>query len=143
MRSRQNTISCVQYSSARYYDTAACETGLGARWSARYSWQPFLLSLFSSSITPLPFFPLLFSPTLLRPKRISIQLVVFQAFLPFVIFPVLLSKPKSFTALSSCARWTYQNSGSVIREVKLHSFIFSVLFLRYWGEGAVGLDVPR
>lgn len=81
--------------------------------------------------------------TFFRSKHISMQFVGFQAFLLVVIFPVLLLKPKSFCALSSWEKWIYPSNGSVTREFKLHSFIFSVLFPRYWGEGAVGFHVPR
>lgn len=52
------------------------------------------------------------------------SLLGFARFLPLVIFPVLLPRPRSFTELSRCARWTDPPLGSVIREVKLHSLFF-------------------
>lgn len=139
MRSRQNTISCVQYSSARYYDTAACDAGLGARRTITGNLSSLFILLLHYTLAFLSSSVLTYT-SLLRRRRVS---MLCWAFLPFLIFPVLLSKPRSFTAPGSCVRWTYQNNGSVIQEVKLHSLTFSVLVLRYWGEGAAGLDVPR
>lgn len=145
MQLRQNTIWCVQYSSMWYYDTVECEGGLRGRWSARSWREPSLLPFLCSwaLLCMLSLFFITYLSTFFRSKHISMQFVGFQAFLLVVIFPVLLLKPKSFCALSSWEKWIYPSNGSVTREFKLHSFIFSVLFPRYWGEGAVGFHVPR